>query len=614
MPPPGGRNFFDAKMRAYEASRDGKPKMHVGLLIRMILYYNGDMKFLMLGFLGLFILQTVSFQLLHYSLRFLIDDLIPLHDIHYLLLFALTWALFFALHAVTAINAANCKARMLSSFIAKLRGEIIKKLQVLSMKFFDHEGTGSISAKILMDMDRMRAFFDWVLSALLNSIVSIIFVIPLLYSIDPLLSLVTVLYVPLIPIVQQFFMKKLLKNAYELRSSSARLSAKLVDFISGIKHIRIFASESHHSGQIISEVEKVRDMDVKFSMSIRTLGMAIQFLSDFMPVLIWVIGGIMIAKHHSIQMGALVAYVALVRMFYGNIQQLFSSFEQIISASPSVAAINEVLGNDDVEHSSGRCRCFIIDGSIVMEHVSFSYPSRADTLQLNDVSVSIRNGERVALVGESGSGKSTFVNALMGLYPAKSGSILFGGLDISKLHLPKLRSQMALMTQETFLFNTTLLENIQFANTEASFEDVRDACRKAQILEFIESLPEKFETTAGERGVQLSGGQRQRIGLARIFLRKPKIVILDEPSSALDVITEDKLFETLYANLSDITLIVIAHRLSTIKDVDRVLVFKDGSIVEEGSFKDLQERPDGIFSDMVKSHKFLIREREEEVY
>ncbi len=612
MPPPHHHGFMDAKLRAYEAAKGGAPKLQIRLLLKMLRYYNGNMVWEQGAFIALFLLQVASFQLLQYSIKFLIDDLIPKGDTLHLTLFAACWILGFGVHALFTMWAASYRILIVRSFIAKLRGEVIKKLQVLSIKFFDKEGTGATSAKILMDMDRMQGFFDWVMQAFLESVISIVMVLPLLYSIDPLLTVITILYVPCVPIVQQLFMKRLVENAYNLRNNSARLSSKLVDFISGIKHIRIFASEDEHGKEILSEVERVKEMDIKFSLYMRSLRIVIQFLSDFTPIMIWVAGGILIAKYHSLQIGALVAYVALVRMFYGRVEMLFSSFEQIVTASPSVAAINEVLGSKDIESDDGRGRDFQIDGSVQFEHVDFNYETRPGTLQLNNVCVKVKKGERIALVGESGSGKSTFVNALLGLYPVKSGKISFGSLDISTLHLPTLRSQIALMTQETFLFNTSLYENIRFANPKAGMEEVREACRKAQILDFIESLPAKFDTFAGERGVQLSGGQRQRIGMARIFIRDPKIIILDEPSSALDVVTEDRLFETLYKNVGGITLIVIAHRLSTIKNVDRVLVFKDGQIVEEGSFDMLKGTEGGAFAAMVKANEFIRRDDEAE--
>ncbi len=611
MPPP---RLMDAKLQAYEMAKNGPPKLQLGLLFKMLRYYNGDMKWQMAAFLFFFVFQTASFQAMQYSIKYLIDTLIPSGVAFHMVVFALLWIAAFGVHALFTLLAARYRILIVRNFVARMRGEIIKKLQVLSMKFFDKEGTGSISARILMDMDKLQGFFDWTMQMLLEAIISIVLVLPLLYSIDPMLTLITVIYVPCVPLVQKLFMKRMVESMYLLRNRSARLSSKLVDFISGIKHIRIFASEDEHGREMIEEVEKVRDLDIKFSMYMRSLRMAIQFLSDFTPILIWVAGGIIIAQRHQLQIGALVAYVALVRMFYGRIEMLFSSFEQIVTASPSVVAINEVLGSKDVEPSAGRKRDFEIDGSISFKSVDFNYETRPGSLQLDGISVEIKPGERVALAGESGSGKSTFVNALLGLYPIKSGKILFGGLDISTLHLPSLRAQVALMTQETFLFNTSLYENLRFANPKASFEDVREACRKAQILDFIESLPESFDTVAGERGVQLSGGQRQRIGMARIFLRKPKIIVLDEPSSALDVVTEDRLFETLYGNVQGITLIVIAHRLSTIKNVDRVLVFKDAKIVEQGTFDELKNRDGGAFAAMVKANDFRAARAQEEEF
>ncbi|MBD3317049.1 MAG: ATP-binding cassette domain-containing protein, partial [Chitinivibrionales bacterium] len=368
-----------------------------------------------------------------------------------------------------------------------------------------------------------------------------------------------------------------------------------------LKEIRISATEDVQSGTILNEVDSVREAGIQYTMSMRIFSMVIQFFGDFMPIMLWVTAGILMINSSGMTIGEVVAYVALVELMLREVRVLFNSFDQIVAASPSVLAISEVLESGEVENQHPKITEFEIDGAVETHKVNFRYETRSGNRQLHDVNVRIRPGEKVALVGESGSGKTTFINVLLGLYPVESGDIFFGSYRLADVKLKRLRSQIAIMSQDTFLFNTSIEENIRFADLTATRERVVKACRKAEILNFIESLPDGFETQVGERGVMLSGGQRQRIGMARVFLRDPRIVILDEPSSALDVLTEERLFDTLFRNIGGRTLIVVAHRLSTIKDADRVFVFKDGTVVEEGRFDELLKGR-GHFARMVSAN------------
>lgn len=559
---------------------------------------------LMLLFL---ILQIASYQALTYSLKYLINDLFPQRRVSYLLIYAACWIFIFFLHALVTVTAARFRVVIVRSLTANIRAELIAKMQVLSMKYFDQRGTGATSAKILMDVDRTQGFFDWLLAGFLNAVIAIICIIPFLSAIDPMLTLITFLYIPTIPLVQRLFWKTMMTRSYTLRNTAARFSEKMIDYIQGIRLIRTFAAEDEQGARIMNEVHAVKTIDIRYSMIMRNFQMVIQFFGDFMPVMLWIVAGIIIILSDNLTLGAVVAYIGLVTKLLNSVQTLFSSFDQIVAASPSVTALMEILQNDQVENPHPAIRKFAIDGSISMDRVNFSYETRQGRLQLADVSFSIAAGEKIALVGESGSGKTTLVNVLMGFYPVRSGVVKFGQYDLSQVSLKHLRSQIAVMSQETFLFNTTLMENIRFARLSATDEEIVQACRMAQIHDFIDSLPEKYETCAGERGTTISGGQRQRIGLARVFLRKPRIVILDEPTSSLDIFTEQRLFDTLYANIRGVTLIVIAHRLSTIRNVDRVFVFQEGRIIEQGRFDDLA-RGNGMFADMVRANAVTLLE------
>lgn len=579
-----------------ETKPDG---MHIRQIVSLLKYTAGHKReyVLLIVLLGF---QMATYQAMAYSLRYLINDLIPLGKLSYFIYFAGAWVGAFLIHAVITLGAAHYRIFLVRTLIANVRAQIIRKLQVLSIRYFDRRGTGTTSAKMLMDMNRLQQLYDWVHHTLLEGVFGLLIAIPFLSTIDPTLTVIAFLYIPVIPLLQRIFRGMLMRHSRKLRNTNEQLSARIVDYISGIRQIRLFATEEKHGGEIIRHVEEVKNVDIRYTFAMRVLQMAIQFFSDFTPVMLWVSAGFIMSRKSGLSLGDVVAYVALVRQLLMSFRILFNSFDQIVRAAPSAAAIHDVIEHTETENLNPQITDFEIDGSIRFRDVDFSYENRGLQLQLENLNIVIPAGEKIALVGESGSGKSTFVNVLMGLYAIQKGEILFGEYPISRISLRNLRSQIAVLSQEVFLFNTSIYDNVRFANMNASREQVREACRKAEILEFIESLPEGFETHAGERGVQLSGGQRQRIGLARVFIRRPKIIILDEPSSALDVVTEQRMFETLYRNLEGRTLIVVAHRLSTIRNVDRVLVFKEGSVVEQGTFRELG-KSNTLFADMLEA-------------
>jgi ATP-binding cassette subfamily B protein len=574
--------------------------LHVRKLVGL-LRFTRSMKKQYAWMFSLILVQMVTYQALAYSLKYLINDLIPLGRVSYLGLFLLSWVALFAIHGVFTLLTARFRIEIVQTLVARIRAEIIRKLQILSIKYFDTRGTGATSAKLLMDVERTHHFFDWMMVAFLQASLGVILLVPLLSTIDLPLTALTVLYVPAIPLVQRMFRNLLVKRSRKLRDTNAQLSEKLVDFISGLKQIRLAAGEDEQSRRMLREVDTVRDVGIKYQVSMRVFNMIIQFFGDFMPILLWVVAGILMIRTPDLTMGEVVAYIALVHQMLGQVRILFSSFDQVVAASPSVAAISEILESREIENQHPTVTDFRIDGSICARGVNFSYETRSGARQLSDVNVCINAGERIAFVGESGSGKSTFVNVLLGLYPIESGVVRYGPHNLADMKLQTLRSQIAIMSQDTFLFNTSIVENIRFADLRATDRRIEEALAKAEILDFVESLPEGLHTQVGERGVMLSGGQRQRLGMARVFLRDPRIVILDEPSSSLDVLTEERLFDTLYRNIGDRTLVVIAHRLSTIKSAERVFVFQDGRIVERGKFQDLLVAG-GLFSRMVKAN------------
>nr|MBP6508487.1 ATP-binding cassette domain-containing protein [Opitutaceae bacterium] len=239
-----------------------------------------------------------------------------------------------------------------------------------------------------------------------------------------------------------------------------------------------------------------------------------------------------------------------------------------------------------------------IKGDIVYEHVSFYYPSAPDKIVVRELNLSIKPGEHIAFVGPSGSGKSTLANLLLGLYAPSSGRILIDGVPQSEWNMRWIRRQLAVVMQDSILLSGSVYDNIRFAKADATTAEIHAAARQANAEEFILKMPEGYQTLVGERGVALSGGQRQRIAIARSILRNPPVLILDEATSALDYESERLIQEALDRLSEGRTVITIAHRLSTIKNADRIIVLRDGVIVEEGNFKELDAKK-GVFAQLI---------------
>jgi ABC-type multidrug transport system fused ATPase/permease subunit len=309
--------------------------------------------------------------------------------------------------------------------------------------------------------------------------------------------------------------------------------------------------------------------------------------------------GASLMQTKEVSVGELFSFVIYTSFIGASIAGLGDIYSQLQKAIGSSERLLEILSQEDESTSSGQ-PLGKVNGSIEFKNVSFSYPTRKEFIVLKDLNFHVAPGEKVALVGQSGSGKSTIINLLMRFYPVSSGSITVDDIPIQLADLSGYRKNIGIVPQEVILFGGTIRDNIAYGKPGATLQEVIEAARKANALDFIETFPEKFDTIVGDRGVKLSGGQRQRVAIARAILKDPAILILDEATSSLDAQSEVLVQNALEKLMEGRTTIIIAHRLSTIKRVDRIFVIKDGQIAEVGSHAELTKVDNGIYSNLLK--------------
>lgn len=309
--------------------------------------------------------------------------------------------------------------------------------------------------------------------------------------------------------------------------------------------------------------------------------------------------GATLVQNGELTVGDLLSFVLYTTFIGGSIAGLGDLFGQIQKAIGASERILEILEEPE-EVESKEQESIIVEGEIAYENVTFSYPTRKEMPVLKSISFHVPHGSKVALVGQSGAGKSTIIQLLMRFYQPDTGKILIDGKDNQSYSISALRKHIGVVPQEVILFGGTILENIRYGKPDATEDEVVEAARQANALDFILSFPEQFDTIVGERGIKLSGGQRQRIAIARAILKNPSILILDEATSSLDAESERLVQDALEKLMKDRTTIIIAHRLATIRKVDRIYVIGDGQITEQGTHDELTTDEEGKYSQLVK--------------
>ncbi|WP_338727198.1 ABC transporter ATP-binding protein [Haladaptatus sp. DJG-WS-42] len=480
-----------------------------------------------------------------------------------------------------------------------IRTDTYDKMQRLNMDFFADKQTGEMMSILSNDVNRLERFLNDGMNSAFRLSVMVVGIAVILFAMNWQLAVIALVPVPAIAFFTYKFVNIIQPKYADVRSSVGKVNSRLENNLGGIQVIKASNTESYESDRVDGVSMTYFDANwdaittrIKFFPALRVLA-GIGFVITFTVGGLWVLNGPPGPLSGTLSAGQFVAFIIYTQRFIWPMAQFGQIINMYQRARASSARIFGLMDEPArIEQAPDAIDLDVEDGSVAYEHVTFGY---GDDRILEDVSVDVAGGETLALVGPTGAGKSTFLKLLLRMYDVDEGAITVDGTDIRDVTLSSLRNSIGYVSQDTFLFYGTVMENIAYGTFDADDEAIVEAAKAAEAHEFIMNLPDGYDTMVGERGVKLSGGQRQRIAIARAVLRDPDILILDEATSDVDTETEMLIQRSLDKLTADRTTFAIAHRLSTIKDADQIVVLEAGNIVERGTHDDLLTA-DGLYA------------------
>jgi ABC-type multidrug transport system fused ATPase/permease subunit len=499
-----------------------------------------------------------------------------------------------------------------------LRNGLYEHLQRLELSFFDRQQTGQLMSRATVDLQSVRFFLGYGLIFIAQSLVTILLAAVAMFLLQPGLAAISLAPVPFVVLIANRYGHKSRPAMQEAQQRIAELTADVEENVSGVRVVKAFAQEDRQLDRFQHSVQRVFEQQVLATRIQAFYGPMISFLPNLGLGAILLFGGREVVNG-SLSVGAFTAFYAYLLMLISPMRTLGYMLGAAQRSTASGARIFQILDREpEIVSPPDAPPLPAGDGHVTLRGVGLTFEGSSHPA-LRDVNLEIPAGQTVALVGAMGSGKSALVQLLPRLYDVDTGSVEIDGADVRSVELASLRNAIAIVNDDPFLFSATVHENIAYARAEATREDVQRAAQAAQAADFIDRLPDGYDTRIGERGLTLSGGQRQRIAIARAILADPRILILDDATSSVDASTEQEIKTGLGQVLSGRTTFVIAHRLSTIALADRIVVLEDGHVAADGSHAELLERSD-LYREIVESeparppdHVFLNRKPEEAV-
>ena len=598
----GGMYGLGPRGHLTEEEKANKPKVTKQLILRILSYMKPYWFQFLLVFVTILLSAVVGLLPAVITGR-IVDKALVTPNMKLLIKLCIAAFLAVAVSQVIGVLESYINAWISQRIIFDMKNQMYKHLQSMPHAFFTTEKQGDIITRMNTDINGVSSVISGTLSSIVSNVAVSVTTLVALFSMSWKLAIIGMLVIPLLIIPSRVVGNTRFKLVTESQAKHDEMNQIINETlsVSGSMLVKIFTREQKEYDKFVQKNEEVTKISLKEAQTGRWFRVAMGMFTQIGPLLIYLAGGYFLIRNDdpALTVGTITATVALVNRLYRPVESLLNLG---VDFTRSLALFTRIFDYLDrpvtIKSPENGQKPDLANKDVVYENVEFSYSPEKPLL--TDVNFTVPGGSMYAIVGPSGSGKSTVVNMIPRLYDVLGGSVTIGGVDVRDMDLTWLRSQIGVVTQETYLFNGTILENLRYAKDDATMEVIEEACRTASIHDFIAAQPLGYDTQVGNRGLKLSGGEKQRISIARVILKDPKILILDEATSALDSISENAIQEALETMMQGRTSIVIAHRLSTILKAEKILVVSGGVIAEQGTHEELLAK-DGIYRELYET-------------
>ena len=561
-------------------------KMKQGTVKRLLVEYIFPHKLKIIFALLMMVISAGATGLHAWLVRPALDDVLIKGDKEMLLLIPIAIIITTLFKGISTYIHSYQMSKVAHSVIATLQSQMYKKLMLFNVRFFNESKSDNLISRLINDTYFLRLAIVKTVTGVIKDSLVIIFLLGNMFYQSWQLTIFAFFAFPLAIWPIKKIGKSIRKITYTIQNEIAIFSNVLGESIRGIRQVKAYNKEDHEINRAFKTINQIKNYFIRSAFISNRLSPLMEFIGSLAIALSIYAGGVFVLDE-SMTTGQFMSFLVSLLLAYQPVKALGNlniSIQEGLAGAQRIFELMDTNNESYEKNNSDQKELLVNKGRIEINNLSFAY---GETKILESLNLLIPEGKKVAIVGLSGSGKSTIVNLLLHFFSNYSGKILIDDQNIQECSLKSLRSNIGLVTQETMLFNDTIESNIKYGNLKASQEDVKKAALEAGVSDFVNSLPNKFQTIIGESGIKLSGGQRQRISIARAILKNAPILLLDEATSALDNITEQKIQSSLNNLMKNRTSLIIAHRLSTIEDADLIYVLNNGKIVDSGTHSNL---------------------------